>query len=269
MRILPLFLFLAACGGGPAPAAPAPTCAAIDGVDALLKPGATVLLGEMHGTAESPRFVGDLACHAAQRGPVTIALEIPQDEQPRIDRYLASAGTDADRAALLDSEFWTRPDQDGRSSQAMLALIERARADHFAVNAFDIPSGVQSTTRDRDMAATFVAARKAAPDAIVVGLTGNYHSRKSIGARWDPAMKFMARYIEELGVPLTTLDVARDGGSAWVCMADDAGAMSCGENSAPPQPRDRSWYLTLGGDIPGHDGQYIVGPTTASPPAAR
>jgi hypothetical protein len=276
MRSFSFLLFvIAACGADSSTrtvtsqVAVSATCRAIDGVAALLEPGATIVFGENHGTAEAPRFVGDVACHAAKRAPVTLALEIPRDEKARIDLYLSSAGTSADRDALLDGPFWHREDQDGRSSEAMLALIERARVDRLAIVAFDIADGVAPTTRDRDMAEQLAAARKAAPDRIFVGLTGNYHSRKTVGAPWDPAAVFMARHLEELGVAVTTLDVARDGGGAWVCMmADDGVHVDCGAHEAPPKPRARTWFVEIG-DTEGHDGTYVVGPTTASPPAVR
>jgi hypothetical protein len=268
-----LLIAIAACGGAESstktvtsPVTVAATCRAIDGVAATLEPGATVLFGEIHGTAQAPAFVGDVACHAAKRAPVTLALEIPRDEQPRIDAYLASAGTDVDRDALLDGPFWHRKDQDGRSSEAMLALIDRARADHHAVVAFDVADGVETKTRDRDMAEQLATARKAAPDRIFVGLTGNYHSRKTVGAPWDPAAVFMAHHLEELGVTVTTLEVARDGGGAWICFSDDGVHMDCGAHEAPPKPRARTWFVEMG-DTEGHDGTYVVGPTIASPPA--
>jgi len=277
-RVMPLLLLIAACGST-APVTPAASpaaaaaCPAIDGVAELVAPGAMLVLGEIHGTAEVPRFVGDVACHAARSGPTTLALEIPRDEQPRIDRFLASPGAAADRAALLAGGFWTRPDQDGRSSQAMLELIDHVRAARaggadLMIAAYDIADGTPPASRDRAMAEAIAAARKAAPDRTFVVLSGNYHSRKTIGAPWDPAMVFMAHHLEELGVAFTTLDLQRDGGGAWVCMADDAGKIECGASQAPAKPRDRTWYIELG-DADGHDGRYVTGPTQPSPPAIR
>ena len=43
-----------------------------------------------------PAFIGDLACLLVQRGAVTVALEIPTQEQVAVDAYLSSAGTPAD-----------------------------------------------------------------------------------------------------------------------------------------------------------------------------
>jgi len=111
------------------PASPKPlACREIEGLEPLLAPGAGVLFGEIHGTVESPAFVANAACLALRAGfPVTVALEIPREEQPRVDTFLASAGMVADRAALLDSSFWQDKYQDGRRSQAMLSLLDELR----------------------------------------------------------------------------------------------------------------------------------------------
>lgn len=110
---------------GPA-ARSAATCPAIDGLDVLLQPGTTLVFGEIHGTQEIPRFVGDVACRAGPQALVTVGLEVRRDEQRRIDAFLASQGAPADTQGLLAGPFWRRTDQDGRSSQAMLELFERS-----------------------------------------------------------------------------------------------------------------------------------------------
>src|ERR1051326_1106924 len=104
---------------------PAAACDPVDGLGPLLEPGSVLLLGEMHGTEESPAFVDRAACLAHKAGqPVTVALEIPVQEEPLISAYLSSQGGEKDRAALLRGSFWADPYQDGRRSKAMLGLIE-------------------------------------------------------------------------------------------------------------------------------------------------
>src|SRR6185503_11177437 len=96
-------LALVACGSRPVKH----TCdKPVSGVDAYLKPGAIVWFGEMHGTEESPRFVGDVACQAAKVARVQLGLEIPLGEEPLFERYLKSKGTEADRSALTSGAFW-------------------------------------------------------------------------------------------------------------------------------------------------------------------
>src|SRR5260370_21328477 len=66
----------------------------IAGAKEALAPGTLLLLGEFHGTSEIPQFVGDLACEASLgKSGVHLGLEIPREEQLRIDSSLASSGT--------------------------------------------------------------------------------------------------------------------------------------------------------------------------------
>ena len=121
-------LVLAACSHAPPVqhvAAPIPPACTrhVAGLDALIKSGAILWFGEIHGSEESPRFVGDVACRAAAAGHVQVGLEIAGDEQARIDRYLRSAGSPADRAALLDGPFWHQ--HDGRSSTGMAGATKQ------------------------------------------------------------------------------------------------------------------------------------------------
>ena len=39
-------------------------CPTIGGIDAVIRAGTVLMLGELYGTAESPAFVLDVACHA-------------------------------------------------------------------------------------------------------------------------------------------------------------------------------------------------------------
>jgi hypothetical protein len=73
----------------------------IRGIDAV-RDSPVVLLGEMHGLAAPPAFAADLACRLAAGGEsVLLAVEIPNQEQPRIDVFLASAGAESDKVRLL------------------------------------------------------------------------------------------------------------------------------------------------------------------------
>src|SRR5215472_10804286 len=153
----------AGCGtverSGPSRAAdeePLSCTSPIAGADAVLIPGTLVLFGELHGTTEVPRFIVDLACQAATRGTfVDIGLELPREEQPRIDSFLASAGTTQDVQALLEGQFWQRPLQDGRSSRAMVDLLEgirRLRRSGARIQVFLFDRAKPGQNRDADMA---------------------------------------------------------------------------------------------------------------------
>jgi hypothetical protein len=266
-----------------APAAPAaqvpstaePACRPVEGLDRLLAPGAIVLVGEMHGTAESPAFVADLVCGALAAGrSVTVALEIEREEGERVDAFLASAGTPADRGALLAGPFWRDEYQDGRRSEAMVRLLDdlrRARRAGRPLRATLLDQAERTTGRERDarMAARLVAAAEAAPDDFVVALTGNLHNRTVPGAPWDAGYEFMGVHVARAlpGRKLVSLDVALAGGTAWYCTS--AEPSSCGPQDLRARDAGDGRRVVLGErpDAHGFHGRYAVGPLTASPPA--
>src|SRR4051812_13115641 len=89
---LALLAVVAACGACEATRKALPCAAPIPGLAPHLEQGHIVWFGEMHGTEESPRFVGDAVCEAAHLGRVQLGLEVWETEQGRLDRYVRSAG---------------------------------------------------------------------------------------------------------------------------------------------------------------------------------
>ena len=261
MRVLLFALFLAAA----APAS-AQECAAIPGVERLWANPQTrfVIVGEYHGTTETPALLGDIVCHAVARGrPVQVGLEFLESHQPALDRFFA--GRDARYAP---GEVF----HDGRNSVAMYALLDRLRRMRAAgaplgVFAFlrDSERGHNQTPHEAAMAAVWRERAAARPDALVLVLVGNLHARKSPGP-----LKLTFLPAAALLPPESTVSVigAFTGGSAWICVGTDPqGGPACGERTAPPKspmpPRGVRLESTGGAD-----GTYSVGvPFTASPPA--
>ena len=65
-----------------------------------------VVLGEYHGTAETPRLVADLVERYSHDGTtVRLALELPMSENVALARYLRSDGDPGAREALRSSPF--------------------------------------------------------------------------------------------------------------------------------------------------------------------
>ena len=150
-----------------------------------------LVLGELHGTVEAPALVATLAARLLDSGALTVALEIPAQDQARLDAYLASDGSTRAQRALLDGEFWQRAPErsDGRRSRAMFALIEQLRLlrsthPELRLLAFD-DTGFFDQTRSRDalMSDALRAAHAAHPEAKLLVLTGNYHARLDQPAR--------------------------------------------------------------------------------------
>jgi hypothetical protein len=274
---------LAGCGpGAPPPAAPpfsSPQACGeeIAGRETLTAP--LVLVGEIHGTREIPATFGRLVCQtAAERrgGTVLVGVEIASSGQSAIDAFLAGAGGAAATRALLAQQFWQRDYQDGRSSEAMLHLLDDLRRYRNAglkvvVRALDPELYDSPGDRDAGMSATLIAAIAAVRPAKTLVMVGNVHSRTLHGYPWDAKAAYLplgallrARYDD-----LIALDVAAQGGFAWTCAS--AAPADCGAH--PMRAREAT------GPVPrialdpaaaartGYSGTLFLGQVTASAPA--
>lgn len=291
--LMAALVVLAACSRGPAQQAetqdetphalaPAPQHAAAPLslrllIDAIGTHG-FVLFGEMHGTSEIPALVADFVEQASSahipggHNPIVLALEINSDDQPVVDRYMASNGMPADKSALLAASHWQGAMHDGRDSQAMSGLIERMRQLRHAgadvsIDLFDEPG---TGERDKRMADHLRALVQRAPRATVLILTGNVHAMTAAppGEIYDDGVRIelpmtAGRYLADLHPLSINIDAA--GGDAWYCMGRACGVhpmLDRGvlheatlEASAPP---NSAWDATL--TLPSF---------TASPPAVH
>lgn len=226
------------------------------GLDPLLSPGAVTIVGEIHGTAEIPRRVGDVACRAARAGHrVVIGLELPHAMQPLADAFLDSGGSPDDVGALLRGEGWGL--DDGRGSRAMLALLERMRAlrgegHDVRVELFD---AAYDAERDANMATHLATALDAAPDAVAVVLVGNLHARA--------VRPWMAWHLRRLHPFVRTVLARHAAGTAWLSTPEGVGPTRVGGEGLGDEP-----YVQLFATAEdGYDGIFYVGAVSASPPA--
>ncbi len=190
-----------------------------------------LVLGELHGTRETPLLVQALLTHyAGNDTPVQLALELPTKENAVLATYMASTGNATAKQVLRTSPYWNVKDHlhDGRRSQDMLDLIEAARAlraqgRDVTVVGFDAnPTGERAPgARDADMAKTLRAAFHALPsNARMIVLTGNVHgSRESYGLiDYPPATALLA------DLSLYNVRIEAQRGEFWACM----GYRKCG-----------------------------------------
>lgn len=248
----------------------------ITGVEPLLQAGRVIMLGELHGTHEAPAFVVRLACYGAQAGlEVRLGLELPAAEGAALADYLASAGSPEDRARLLAGKHWQGEMQDGRASEAMLALIERAR-ELVAAGApldlfvFDYES-MDWNERDAAMAATIIAQAEAHPRALIVTLSGNLHVRTVPGLRWDPNAVPMGVHVSAARPEALALDIRHPGGEIWACALREGGGQSCGPMSMKGYDPSGETEIELWRERneAGLDGGYWLPALTPAPPAVQ
>lgn len=214
-----------------------------------------VLLGEMHGTREIPQLTGVLVARYARTEPVLLALEVAAVDQPRVDAFLDSGGSDADFAAVLAGEHWQGM-HDGRDSVAMLGLLEhmrrlRAGGADVSVALIDAPG---DGDRDERMANALREAMTAHPEARTLVLTGNVHAMTGEpptmvlpdGTPYK-APTTLGRHLLDLS-PLS-IDIQAEAGEFWGCQQTcgphPAGSRLPGRDTMQVVPAGGSWDLRL------------------------
>ncbi len=241
----------------------------------LLQPNTAILVGGLHGTVESPAFVQALACTALSYGfDVNVGLEIPDDETAAVRAFLASDGGPVALSALLAGPFWTAESADGRSSTAILGLLDDFRGRELEgaeLNVVLIDS-YGATDRDVAMARRVIAAVDATPDAVTITLTGNLHSRGVRGVSCDADYEPMGYLVsQDLGDgAVRTLDVGHSGGSAWTCSEDRTCGPTAFQSNASENVATVPAIKTFAApNAEGYDGVYFVGALSPATPAIR
>ncbi|WGM39704.1 hypothetical protein [Caulobacter sp. NIBR1757] len=164
-----------------------------------------LIVGEMHGTNESRLAVLELICAALEDGhTVSLALEMP------------GAAVRRDTKRALSDDFWKPARADGRSSKAMLTLIEDLaplrRSGAVKVYGFSDPTAGVTQWEARSAQNILAGAR---PGDVLIVLTGNVHARRS----------GTAVTIGSILADATTVSVlSREPGVVWACMP------ACGEH---------------------------------------
>lgn len=262
-------------------------CDTIAGAETLLDEaaGRPVLLGERHGTEQAPEFVASLLCLSVVRNERTIlALEMSAAEQGRLDDYLASDGdAQAVEALIAGSYFWNGRMRDGRSSEAMLALIDTVRHRRAAGEAIDLVAVDYHALDDADLAempqrrdhAMLRRARSLVGSAdVILVLVGNVHARRT-------PMVFGERSLETIGSlagrdEVYSVRLGAIGGEAWTCRGASAESVECGPHASAAyvdlgEHRVLSMEDAIGAGVLGVEAdsyhRYVyLGESVASPP---
>lgn len=247
-------------------------CAAPAGADALWDDPQVrfVVVGELHGTVEAPAAFAEIACDASADRPLVVALELSDQMQPSLDQWMASDGGAAAKSAFLDQPFWKEAviEGDGRSSEAMLAMLERLR--DLKAGGRDIlvvatqpsvhrPEGFDQSYFEVYMAHAWIRAAYSRPEARVLILVGNMHAMKD---RMHPDDHlFAAGHIDKRFV--RSLKVAQQGGATWDLSSDGHFGISPQYAAEPADMRGVILQPVRGGL---YDGWLALGPATPSPP---
>ena len=259
-----LALFIASCVVLVASAEERDSCSPIPGAERLWARSELrfVLVGEMHGTNETPAVFGDLVCSASETKRTIIAgLEVR--DQQALNRFMDSKNRETSVKELLSTDEWKGTD--GRASSAMLVLLERLRslkADGLLSRVIAFSASGGSADQDEEaMSSALLRASTANPDALVIVLTGNVHASKQELAEVG-AYRLMGSFLPR--AQTVSLLVTDRGGEAWNCQDGSCGphtlASSAGVNRE----------ITLISPHAGYDGVLSTGlSVTASKPANR
>ncbi|WP_322965372.1 hypothetical protein [Sphingomonas fuzhouensis] len=255
-----------------------------------------VIFGEMHGTRESPAFVGDVTCALARRGErILVAIEhgAVNDKTFQAAWHLPHS---AFRAAIIKVGWAGR--RDGVASRAMLELLLRLHrlktmGQPIAIVAFN-------GMRDDDQRRRFAnlpaqgpheaaqaenirdAANAGHYDRVLV-LVGNLHARKNTVGDGTDAFRPMAMQLAP-AEQIVSLNMVTAGGTMWNCIMRpgvniDPGkpipdnAIECASRPTRGEAKlgSRS-FMRIGtpdglANEGGYDGIFWLGPVNGSEPA--
>jgi hypothetical protein len=255
-----------------------------------------ILLGEVHGTRESPAFLAATACGLARRGE-RLLVAVEHDAMGNGALQAAWRLPHDQFAAALVRTGWAGR-RDGVASEAMFAMLVRLHALSSKGARIDVVAF--NGTRDAEQRERFkglpgqgpheaaqaenirTAAEAKRYDHVLV-LVGGLHARKEPVERGGFTFEPMAM---RLGPPasITSLNMAFGKGTMWNCLLKPivvlkpgqpigGDAMDCGSHPTSASAKlDRAPFVGLGrlegSDAEGnYDGYYWVGPVTGSPPA--
>jgi hypothetical protein len=228
-----------------------------------------VLIGEMHGSNETPEVFGNLVCDAlVHERKVTVALERPTKEQAALDGILTGSDLAKAEKTLLAEPDWQNG-MDGRASEAMLRLLvslRKLRKQHrgLKIAAFDsLFTGDSAGARDQAMGGALLALGRSMPQSIILVLTGNVHAMQSPLFGYD----FAAMYLPAR--ERISLEVTDTGGKAWAAFDGACGSSSGGvETKGKSTPYGIFFDPSLApyGKVDGV--LSLAVPLTSSPPAA-
>lgn len=248
-----------------------PACHAPSGTNQLWASPTTrmAIVGEVHGTTETPSAFFQMICEASAKGPVVVGLEYEDAAQTALDAWMLSDGGEVAHAALLESAAFTRRFEDGRSSAAMLELLSNLRdlkvdGRPISVIAFRPTShraeGFSQGYDELEMGRSLSRMIQDHPDAFSMVLVGRFHASKTMIGSLLPAVAHLPRD------DIVSVQLNLQGGEAWTCGGDGPKPECHGRPTGGDDDGERGLILEASPDGR-FDGRLSLGPLSASVPA--
>ncbi|MCH1920156.1 hypothetical protein L9G15_12015 [Shewanella sp. A3A] len=220
------------------------------------------LIGESHGTEETPQAFYNLVCNVLEKAPnkpLTVGFElsavkgIKLTDQASLDNWLAA-----------DDE-WVAP-HDGRSSKAMYQLLQRmvqAKQTHpnLSIVLFNVPTG----DRDTLMANNIISAYHGQQMLL---LAGNFHTqlKQTDNPDFANAPAPMGSYIfNQYPQQTASIVISYHGGTQWAWDAEGKGVYSVGKSKLT-KPHQARMLNAAEATRTGYDMAWNVGEVHASYP---
>ncbi len=214
-------------------------------------------MSDRPGTREVPEVVAAILYPTLLGdGEVTLALDLPVSETERVDEYLASEGGEEDLDRLSQGAFWHRDLQDGRSTIAMVGLLDDVRyLRGLGSGSLDVVLLEEPMDRDGAAAEHLALAHESMePGAITVALVD-----RSRSSNHGEELRSLVAALEDVA-PVTTLVVAHGDGTRWYCVTEEA--RTCDSHPVEGEDLGEEWFI----DMERSPGLVYVGPVSASPP---
>ena len=190
------------------------------GIYDTLKKYRAILIGEMHGTKESPEFVDGMVNLWLNSGEkVLLGLEMSKSTQGKIDSFMSTG----DFTPVKKSPFFYGTFKSGISSVAMADLIKSFyKKPNVKIVCICNDRYYPNTDWDSTMAVNEINALKDNPGYKLITLTGNLHNKMEPDKFGTP-MGYRLYRIPHIGLKkeeIASVDVVYDGGTAWNCAPD-------------------------------------------------
>lgn len=232
-----------------------------------------LVFGEVHGTAEAPALFAESVCAAVTSDmKVLVGLEFSEASAGVFRQFLDSAGGPEDVKNLLTDSYWSQQAAqfpDGRTSQAMLDLVQRLRGLHSSGYELSIAPFVRpalgprktQTPYEKGLAESLMEAESDGSYDLVMVLVGNLHASKDVINAATP-FEPMAMHLPQ--DETVTLRMGSEGGTAWNCTPE------CGIHPLGASFMENITGIVIGkGMVGGYDGIFNIGTASASPPVTE
>ncbi|WP_028774378.1 hypothetical protein [Shewanella waksmanii] len=213
-----------------------------------------LLVGEYHGTKESPKRFFDIVCNSIDISSkkITVAIEL-------IEGDITLNGDNQSMTKDIEKSTIWNEQHDGKTSAAMFELLQKLNQlvseDKIDVVFFD------SDKQQRDLEMARNIKESLLGNTLVIALTGNRHNKIKHGNSWDLESKNMGAYLAEMGVDLASINLLVNGGRAWVCMPN------CTSHDLKPINLDDRQEVFQAGSESRYQYHWKIGAVSSSKPA--